>query len=87
MTIAQVLAAAMTNSNFSWKNETFVQACEIAKVEPTTRQASKFRLGRGASSYHVANAKLVLACSGSYAAARSAYIAMVEEAIAINSAK
>ena len=35
-----------TNRDFA-KNEDFIQRCEKAKVQPTKRQASKFRLGKG----------------------------------------
>lgn len=37
----------MTNREFSEKNELFKKCCELAHVEPTQRQASKFRMGRG----------------------------------------
>jgi hypothetical protein len=37
-----------TNRKFT-QNRIFIKACELAGVEPTTRQASKFRSGRGIS--------------------------------------
>ena len=36
----------MTNLEFS-KNKLFKQACKAAGIEPTQRQASKFRNGKG----------------------------------------
>ena len=36
-----------TNSEFAAKNGTFRNACEAAGVEPTKRQASKYRRGMG----------------------------------------
>ena len=38
-----------TNKEFAAKNEDFIQRCEKAKVEPTKRQASKFRMGKGSA--------------------------------------
>ena len=38
-----------TNSEFAHEDTTFKIACEQAKVEPTTRQASKYRRKRGAA--------------------------------------
>ena len=35
-----------TNDEFS-KRRIFARACELADVDPTTRQASKYRRGRG----------------------------------------
>ena len=35
-----------TNRDFA-KTEDFIQRCKKAKVEPTKRQASKFRMGKG----------------------------------------
>ena len=35
-----------TNVEFS-KRRIFAKACELAHVDPTTRQASKYRRGRG----------------------------------------
>lgn len=43
--------ATMTNSHF-------IRACELAKIEPTRRQASKFLEGRGAA-YRALNRKSV----------------------------
>ena len=37
----------VTNANFAKRNERFLAACEVAGTEPTRRQASKFRRGRG----------------------------------------
>lgn len=39
--------AVMTNKQFSLTNLTFIQACEEAKLPPTTRQASRWRMGKG----------------------------------------
>lgn len=36
----------MTNREYS-KTEAFIKLCEEAKVKPTKRQASKFRMGKG----------------------------------------
>lgn len=38
---------AQTNAQFAAENDTFKQACATAGVEPTKRQASKFRRGMG----------------------------------------
>lgn len=40
----------LTNYQFSKKDRVFLKACKLAKVEPTVRQASKFRMGKGLSS-------------------------------------
>jgi hypothetical protein len=37
----------MTNRQFSLKNDLFERCCNLARVQQTTRQASKFRMGRG----------------------------------------
>lgn len=37
---------AITNKEFS-RDPDFIKICEQAKVKPTKRQASKFRLGKG----------------------------------------
>jgi hypothetical protein len=37
----------MTNRQFAKENEIFKQSCQEAKVEPTKRQASKFRRNLG----------------------------------------
>ena len=37
----------MTNREFSSTDEGFRRACERAGIQPTARQASKFRLGFG----------------------------------------
>jgi hypothetical protein len=39
----------MTNAKFADQDPTFKKACEIAKIEPTKRQASKWRNKRGAA--------------------------------------
>jgi len=39
----------MTNAKFAQRDVVFQKACEIANVEPTQRQASKFRAGKGAA--------------------------------------
>lgn len=39
----------MTHREFAGTNEVFIKACELAKVKPTMRQASKFRLKRGSA--------------------------------------
>lgn len=38
----------MTNKEFANKNSNFIKHCTLANVKPTTRQASKFRKGKGA---------------------------------------
>jgi len=37
----------MNNREFAEKDEQFKKCCELAKVKPTKRQASKFRRGKG----------------------------------------
>lgn len=37
----------MRNAKFKETNELFSLCCQLAKTEPTTRQAAKFRNGRG----------------------------------------
>jgi len=37
----------MTNTEFAHNNETFQKACKEAKIEPTTRQASKYKRRMG----------------------------------------
>ena len=37
----------LTNQDYAQQNEVFREACHIAGVEATKRQASKFRLGVG----------------------------------------
>ena len=37
----------MTNKEFSEKDQVFIKSCELAETKPTTRQASKFRMGKG----------------------------------------
>lgn len=39
----------MTNKKFAEKDKGFREACEKAGVEPTTRQASKFRNKKGSA--------------------------------------
>jgi hypothetical protein len=41
--------AKQTNKEFASKNEDFIRRCEAAKVKPTKRQASKFRMGKGSA--------------------------------------
>ena len=40
-------AVVVTNKMFSLENEVFKKACEGAGTPATTRQASKYRLGKG----------------------------------------
>jgi hypothetical protein len=37
----------MTNHEFAKKDPLFLEACSLANVQPSRRQASKFRLGKG----------------------------------------
>ena len=37
----------MNNREFSKNDKEFIERCKKAKVEPTKRQASKFRRGKG----------------------------------------
>ncbi|MBU0847667.1 hypothetical protein KKH23_10815 [Patescibacteria group bacterium] len=37
----------ITNKKFAEADEFFNKACGLAEVKPTSRQASKFRLGKG----------------------------------------
>jgi len=46
----------MTHREFAGTDEVFKKACELAKVQPTVRQASKFRSKRG-SAYALLEAK------------------------------
>ena len=39
----------MTHREFAETDEVFKLACELAKVKPTVRQASKFRSKRGSA--------------------------------------
>jgi hypothetical protein len=39
--------ATLTNKEFCDKNDIFRDACEEVKIEPTTRQASKWRMKKG----------------------------------------
>jgi len=39
----------MTNKEFSKSVAVFQRACDLAKVEPTTRQASKYRMQKGSA--------------------------------------
>ena len=39
----------MTNREFAKQDTTFKACCEKAKIEPTVRQASKFRAKKGAA--------------------------------------
>jgi len=42
----------VTNKAFAEKDGFFKKACEVASVKVTTRQASKFRLGKGLAFKH-----------------------------------
>ena len=42
----------MTNSEFAQKNEYFKKCCKRAGIEPTVRQASKFRNRKGLAYQH-----------------------------------
>jgi hypothetical protein len=37
----------MTNKDFAEKDKKFKEACEVVKLPPTRRQASKWRNGKG----------------------------------------
>lgn len=37
----------ITNTEFAKTNEVFRKACEIADIEPSRRQASKYRMNTG----------------------------------------
>ena len=37
----------MTNTEFAEKNKEFREACEVAKIPATKRQASKWRMKKG----------------------------------------
>ncbi len=37
----------MTNKEFAVKDKVFQECCTLAKLEPTKRQASKYRNGKG----------------------------------------
>ena len=39
--------AKQTNQEFARTDRVFKMACELANIEPTTRQASKFRARKG----------------------------------------
>ena len=39
----------MTNRKFAKEDTAFQKACEVNGVRPTTRQASKYRNGKGAA--------------------------------------
>jgi len=43
------MSDTMTNREFAKQDQTFKMCCEKAKVEPTVRQASKFRNRKGAA--------------------------------------
>lgn len=49
----------ITNSQFAANDQVFKKACEIAHVNPTKRQASKFRRKRGLA--FICKAEAVLA--------------------------
>ncbi len=37
------------NKDYAQNNQLFIEACRLAVITPTRRQASKFRQGRGAA--------------------------------------
>ena len=41
------MAIRQTNADFATTNKQFIKACEVARIPPTKRQASKFRSRRG----------------------------------------
>ncbi len=43
--------AEKTNAQYA-KEDVFIKRCENAGVKPTTRQASKFRMGKGSAYKH-----------------------------------
>jgi hypothetical protein len=43
----EVKKNVVTNKEFSSTNAAFQAACIEAQIEPTTRQASKWRMGKG----------------------------------------
>lgn len=49
----------MTNSEFAKVAKIFREACKLGKVEPTARQASKFRNEKG-TAYKFRNYRLIL---------------------------
>ena len=52
-----------TNLQFSKKDRVFKESCELSGAEPTKRQASKFRMGKGKAA---AFAKLALTKSNQF---------------------
>jgi hypothetical protein len=46
------MAKQVTNKEFAKNDDFFNKACEKAGVKPTSRQASKFRLGKGMAFKH-----------------------------------
>lgn len=50
----------MRNKVYAETNKTFIRACKLAGVKPTQRQASKYRMGRGAANHfrHAARVEL-----------------------------
>ena len=48
----------VTNGEFSKQDKLFRTCCELAEIEPTKRQASKFRRGFGKASKFKLEAKL-----------------------------
>lgn len=47
----------MANKTFAKTNPLFLKSCELAKVQPTVRQASKFRMGKGTAFEWAADAR------------------------------
>jgi len=54
---------SVKNADFATTNEVFIEACKQAKVEPTTRMASKWRNKRGSAFGFMAIAKTIIAKS------------------------
>lgn len=54
----------MTNKEFSNQDALFREACKLARIEPSKRQASKYRNGRGLARTQKAKAILKVAERG-----------------------
>ncbi len=50
-----------TNAEFAKENKLFIASCELAGVEPSKRQAGRFRRGTGAAFEAQVNASLAFA--------------------------
>jgi len=50
----------MTNRKYCKENAIFKEACSLATVDPTRRQASKFRLGKGRAIHCLNEAKEIV---------------------------